>query len=56
PSPSHSERAASAFMSIQLQRLEQSVVSPLHSRQKAPRNQGFQRPPVLNEPPALLIY
>ncbi|PDY80335.1 hypothetical protein COA08_15615 [Bacillus cereus] len=51
-----SERAASAFNLIQLQRLEQSVVSLLHSRQKAPRNQEFQHPPVLNEPPSLLIY
>ncbi|MED1498004.1 hypothetical protein P4U08_10560, partial [Bacillus paranthracis] len=39
---------------IQLQRLEQSVVSLLHSRQKAPRNQEFQHPPVLNEPLPLL--
>ncbi|EJV58023.1 1-deoxy-D-xylulose 5-phosphate reductoisomerase, partial [Bacillus wiedmannii] len=28
----------------------------LHSRQKAPRNQEFQHPPVLNEPLPLLIY
>ncbi|QWI51938.1 hypothetical protein EXW56_24690 [Bacillus mycoides] len=56
PSSSHSERAACAFNCIQLQRLEQSVVSLLHSRQKAPRNQEFQHPPVLNEPLPLLIY
>ncbi|PGU56150.1 hypothetical protein COD72_10970 [Bacillus cereus] len=41
------------FFIIQFQRLEQSVVSPLPVRQKAPLRQGFQRPPVLNEPPAL---
>ncbi|MED2233934.1 hypothetical protein P4V96_21750, partial [Bacillus thuringiensis] len=50
-----SERAASAFNDIQLQRLEQSVVSLLHLRKKAPRNQEFQHPPVLNEPLALII-
>ncbi|PGX03757.1 hypothetical protein COE07_23115 [Bacillus sp. AFS033286] len=49
-----SERAASAFSYIQLQRLESPVVSPLHSRQKAPRNQGLQRPAILNEPLPLL--
>ncbi|TKH81654.1 hypothetical protein FC688_12485 [Bacillus cereus] len=54
PSPSHSERATSAFNDIQLQRLEQSVVSLLHLRKKAPRNQEFQHPPVLNEPLPLL--
>ncbi|RWS42577.1 hypothetical protein EKA14_15060 [Bacillus mycoides] len=55
PSSSHSERAASALSIIQLQRLEQSVVSRLHSRQKAPRNQEFQHPLVLNEPLLLLV-
>ncbi|PFZ97035.1 hypothetical protein COL83_07115 [Bacillus wiedmannii] len=54
PSSSHSKRAASAFSYIQLQRLESSVVSPLHSRQKAPRNQGLHRPAILNEPLPLL--
>ncbi|PDZ11024.1 hypothetical protein CN571_27740 [Bacillus pseudomycoides] len=49
------DRAACAFNSIQLQRLEQSVVSLLYLRQKAPLNQEFQRPPVLSEPLALLI-
>ncbi|PHA40280.1 hypothetical protein COF06_08880 [Bacillus wiedmannii] len=52
--PSHSEQATSALSIIQLQRLEQSVVSLLHSRQKAPRNQEFQHSPVLNEPLPLL--
>ncbi|WP_283774467.1 hypothetical protein, partial [Bacillus paralicheniformis] len=41
---------------IQLQRLEQSVVSLLHSRQKAPRNQEFQHPRVLSEPLPLLLH
>ncbi|OOR11796.1 hypothetical protein BW897_15550 [Bacillus cereus] len=38
------------FYEIQLQRLEQSVVSSLPMRQKAPLRLGFQRPLVLNEP------
>ncbi len=50
---SRSERTASTFFIIQFQWLKQSVVSPLPLRQKAPLRQGFQRPPVLNEPPAL---
>ncbi|PFA89105.1 hypothetical protein CN393_15340 [Bacillus cereus] len=40
---------------IQLQRLEQSVVSRLPTRQKAPLRQEFQHPLVLNEPLPLLI-
>ncbi|PFS29490.1 hypothetical protein COK48_27115, partial [Bacillus thuringiensis] len=55
PMSCDSERAASAFNDIQLQRLEQSVVSLLHLRKKAPRNQEFQHPPVLNEPLLLLM-
>ncbi|RAS96711.1 hypothetical protein A6E21_04515 [Bacillus cereus] len=43
------------FDLIQLQRLEQSVVSRLPTRQKAPLRQEFQRPLVLNEPLPLLI-
>ncbi|MGH0943791.1 hypothetical protein ACQVTS_21430 [Bacillus mycoides] len=43
------------FFVIQLQRLEQSVISLLHLRQKAPLVQEFQCPPVLNEPLALFI-
>ncbi|EJV64704.1 methionine ABC transporter ATP-binding protein [Bacillus mycoides] len=53
PSTSHSKRAACAFYEIQLQRLEQSVVSSLPMRQKAPLRLGFGRPLVLNEPLAL---
>ncbi|PKS17341.1 hypothetical protein CX118_00190 [Bacillus sp. BI3] len=55
PTPSCSKRAASAFGFIQLQRLEQSVVSRLPTRQKAPLRQEFQRPLVLSEPLPLLI-
>ncbi|PGW13929.1 hypothetical protein COD90_17905 [Bacillus cereus] len=55
PSPSHSKRAASAFGFIQLQRLEQSVVSRLPTRQKAPLRQEFQRPLVLSDPLPLLV-
>lgn len=55
PSPSHSEQAASTFFIIQFRWLEQSVVSPLPVRQKAPLRQGFQRPPVLSKPPALFL-
>ncbi|OBW58366.1 hypothetical protein A9987_00175 [Bacillus cereus] len=55
PSPSHSERAAFAFGFIQLQRLEQSVVSRLPTRQKAPLRQEFQRPLVLSKPLPLLV-
>ncbi|PEK01876.1 hypothetical protein CN558_07840 [Bacillus wiedmannii] len=40
---------------IQLQRLEQSVVSRLPTRQKTPLRQEFQRPLVLNEPLPLLV-
>ncbi|MGH0600870.1 hypothetical protein, partial [Bacillus mycoides] len=43
------------FFVIQLQRLEQSVISLLHLRQKAPLVQEFQCPPVLNEPLALFF-
>ncbi|PGT98487.1 hypothetical protein COD19_21865 [Bacillus cereus] len=42
PSPSHFERAASAFSNIQLQRLEQSAISRLPVRQKAPLRQELQ--------------
>ncbi|AUD26178.1 hypothetical protein CU648_11020 [Bacillus sp. HBCD-sjtu] len=52
---SHSGRTASTFGFIQLQRLEQSVVSRLPTRQKAPLRQEFQRPLVLSEPLPLLI-
>ncbi|PGU11640.1 hypothetical protein COD21_08905 [Bacillus cereus] len=48
-------RTASAFSFIQLQRLEQSVVSRLPTRQKAPLRQEFQRPLVLSKPLPLLI-
>ncbi|PKJ53503.1 hypothetical protein CWE34_21960 [Bacillus sp. SN10] len=40
---------------IQFQRLEQSVVSPLPVRQKAPLRQGFQRPHILIKPLPLFI-
>ncbi|ETT75846.1 hypothetical protein C174_17925 [Bacillus mycoides FSL H7-687] len=43
------------FVMIQLQRLEQSVISLLHLRQRAPLVQEFQCPPVLNEPLALFV-
>ncbi|HDR7616021.1 MULTISPECIES: hypothetical protein [Bacillus] len=43
------------FVMIQLQRLEQSVISLLHLRQKAPLVQEFQCPPVLNEPLELFV-
>ncbi|OUA58310.1 hypothetical protein BK781_15865 [Bacillus thuringiensis serovar aizawai] len=43
------------FLCIQLQRLESPVASPLHSRQKAPRNQVLHRPAILNEPLLLLV-
>ncbi|MDD1369444.1 hypothetical protein PTB13_16255, partial [Bacillus sp. MHSD17] len=43
------------FKSIQLQRLESPVASPLHSRQKAPRNQGLHRPTILSDPLPLLV-
>ncbi|PDY41558.1 hypothetical protein COO17_10530 [Bacillus wiedmannii] len=43
------------FDLIQLQRLEQSVVSRLPTRQKAPLRQEFQRPLVLSEPLPLLV-
>ncbi|PWN72932.1 hypothetical protein CV717_25945 [Bacillus cereus] len=43
------------FIMIQLQQLEQSVISLLHLRQKAPLVQEFGCPPVLNEPLALFI-
>lgn len=39
---SDSERAASAFNNIQLQRLEQSAISRLPVRQKAPLRQELQ--------------
>ncbi|AZJ23029.1 hypothetical protein CT694_26685 [Bacillus wiedmannii bv. thuringiensis] len=38
------------FFVIQLQRLEQSVISLLHLRQKAPLVQEFQCPLVLSKP------
>ncbi|PEF04413.1 hypothetical protein COE61_01080 [Bacillus thuringiensis] len=44
------------FDLIQLQRLEQSVVSRLPTRQKAPLRQEFQRPLVLSEPLPLLKH
>ncbi|AUD23166.1 hypothetical protein CU648_11845 [Bacillus sp. HBCD-sjtu] len=55
PSPSHSKRAASTFLIIQFQWLEQSVVSSLPVRQKAPLRQGFQRPLVLSKPLPLFL-
>lgn len=54
PMPCDSKQAASAFIFIQLQRLEQSAVSLSPPRQKSPLRQEFQRPHVLNEPPLLL--
>ncbi|PGZ98002.1 hypothetical protein COE51_12770 [Bacillus pseudomycoides] len=47
--------AASVFLIVQLQRLEQSVVSRLPARQKAPLRQELQRPPVLSEPLPLFL-
>ena len=55
PSPSHSERAAFAFGFIQLQRLEQSVVSRLPTRQEAPLRQKLHPPHILSEPLPLLV-
>ncbi|OTX97716.1 hypothetical protein BK730_01110 [Bacillus wiedmannii] len=43
------------FFIIQFQWLEQSVVSSLPVRQKAPLRQGFQRPPVLSKPLPLFL-
>ncbi|WP_205752890.1 hypothetical protein, partial [Bacillus cereus] len=48
------EQSAPLFFIVQRQRLEQSVISLLHLRQKAPLVQEFQCPPVLNEP--LLLF
>ncbi|PFD90070.1 hypothetical protein CN275_11485 [Bacillus anthracis] len=48
-------KSLSCFVSVQLQRLEQSVVSRLPTRQKAPLRQEFQRPLVLSELLPLLI-
>ncbi|PFZ19162.1 hypothetical protein COM08_24990 [Bacillus wiedmannii] len=56
PSPSRSERAACAFYSIQLQRLESQDISLSRSKPKALLGRELQCPAILNEPIALLNF
>ncbi|KFM99962.1 hypothetical protein DJ93_2347 [Bacillus clarus] len=56
PMSCDSERAASAFISIQLQRLECSVASLLPSRQKTPLRLKLHPSHTLNEPLPLLFH
>jgi len=51
---SDSERAASTFSDIQLQRLESPVISLSRSKQKALQGRELQCPAILNEPLPLL--